>query len=277
VLLSILSGCIGQPEGIGPRESVVPLHKEEASEVFESSMETERISLDFETYNGYTEVHLWDEEGFKIEVTKYARGETKEQAKTILEDVQADLSQESRGETTTVTLKVEYTGEKQVDTGADVKAYLPRKAFDIIELTSSNGYIRVEEVIASDVSLESSNGFVEASITADNIWIKTSNGGVKGFFQGKTVNIETSNGEIDIECRDSGRYIVETSNADIVITVGGDFSFDLETSNGDIHVGAGGVTYTVDSRTHKKGSTAGEPGVSITASTSNASITVTKK
>lgn len=282
VLLSILAGCIEQQRGI------VKPYKEEVQEVFEDALDAGVISLDFETYNGHIEVHFWDSQEYKIEVNKWARAETSAKAKENVEDIQVDISVSGN----TLKLKVHY----MKDAGADVEAYLPQRSFDTVELSSSNGYIRTEEMTASDVSVATSNGSVEAYITADDIEVETSNSGVKGFFQGETVDIDTSNGQIDIECGDGKEYTVETSNARIVlkagsrgefdlstsngsidITVTGDFDFDLETSNGTVQVAASGVTYTLDSKTHKKGSTGTDPEMSITASTSNASITVTKK
>lgn len=274
--LMLTLGCVGQ----------VGFLKEVVQEVFENSV-TGELSVDFETYNGHIEIHLWDEQTFKVEVNKWVSALTSEEAKEKAENIRVDFSVTG----TAMTLKVEEVKYA----GADVVAYFPRKSFTTVELTTSNGYIMTEEITASNVSLMTSNGYIEASVTAEDITTKTSNARIKGFFQGNKVNIETSNGQIDIECGDGGQYDVKTSNARVNVKIGargdvtvstsnasidlsvaGDFDFDLETSIAGIRVDAGEVTYTLDSKTHKKGFTSNEPGVSIRASTSNGSITVVK-
>ncbi len=279
--LILLLGCVEQGD-LGEL-----IHKEEASEVFEDSLEAGAISVDFDTYNGFIQIHLWDNQEYRIEVEKWARAATSAEAREKVENLQVDFSKTG----TNLDLKV----EEMRNAGAHITAYLPRGSFDTVKLTTSNGYLEVEEVTASEVILDTSNGHIDAHITADDIEIDTSNGSVKGFFQGKAVDIDTSNGSIDIECGEGGEYTlrtsngrvqikagssgefdISTSNASIDITVEGDFSFDLRTSNATIQVSAAQVTYTTDSKTHKKGSTAEEPQVVITASTSNGSVTVTK-
>ena len=283
--LILFLGCVDQGRLVDLGE--LPF-KEEVSQVSEESMEAGVTSLDFESHNGFIDVQFWDNDEYKVEVEKWARGSTSAEAQERVEGLQVAVSQSGE------TLKVEVEDVRY--TGANVKAYIPRKSFDTVYLSTSNGHVEMEEVTASNVTLKTSNGHIEAYVTADDIRVKTSNGTIKGFFQGDEVNLDTSNGEITIECGDGGEYSVDTSNARVNITAGlrgefeistsngsinvtvaGDFDFDLRTSNASIQVAADEVTYTVDSRTHKKGSTAEEPEVSITASTSNASITVTKK
>lgn len=278
-VLFSLTGCVDQ--GIGPGDIAKP-YKEEVIEVFEGTVQA-GVSLDIETYNGIIDVYLWDNQGYKVEVIKWARASTSAKAKEIAEGIAVDFSE---GKT------LELDIQKVKDAGANVTMYLPKTTFSTIELSTSNGPIKTEEITASDILLKTSNGSITAYVTADDITIKTSNGSIEGFFQGETVDIETSNGSIEIQCGDGGEYNVETSNARIAITAGsrGDFdistsngsidvtvtggvTFDLKTSNGSIQV-YGDVTYTLEGKTHKKGSTAEEPAITITASTSNASITV---
>jgi DUF4097 and DUF4098 domain-containing protein YvlB len=272
-------GCAGQGE---------LLNREEVAEVFENTLETGVTSLDFETYNGYIEIRFWDNEGYKIEVEKWARAATSAEAKEKAENINVDVS--VKGET------LEVTVEQERNAGADIVVYLPQRSFDMVDISTSNGLIKIEEMTASNVTLITSNGLIEAYITADSIRVDTSNGQVSGFFQGNTADIETSNGQVNIRCGDSGQYAIRTSNGRITIITGlqgafdittsngsiditvlGDFSFDLSSSNASIVVSADGVTYTVETNTHKKGSTATAAPVSITASTSNGSITVRKE
>ena len=279
----LILGCLGQGGGILP--------KEEISEVYEGST-TGEISLDFTTYNGHIEIHVWDSEAYKIEVNKWARATTSREARRKVEALQVDFSESETGEGMKLTLDVEH----ETNTGADITAYLPRNPFGEVDITTTNGYIRAEEITAQDASLETTNGLIEAFITAEDIRIDTTNGRIDGFYQGNNVRISTTNGAISVECGDGGRYSLETTNGKITvqmgsrgnfdvsttngaisITVKGDFSFDLETTNGTVTVDAPGVTYTQEDRTHKKGQTSEEYEVDIEASTTNSSITVEKE
>jgi DUF4097 and DUF4098 domain-containing protein YvlB len=305
--LILFLGCVDQgidiEEGLG-------FHKEELLETYEDTLEAEEISLDFKTYNGYIEIHLWDREEYKIEVNKWARATTSAEAEEKVQEIQVTFSETEKTGGITLTVDIGY----KKNAGADIKAYLPEKPFDTVELSSSNGYIETEKIAASDVSLdtsngyiqtgvitassvslETSNGYIDATATADDIRVRTSNGRIRGFFQGETVDLDTSNGSIDVECGDGGKYTIETSNARIDVTAGSrgefdistsnatvdilvrsDFSFDLRTSNATITVRADTITYETDSKDHKEGSTAAEPGISVRVSTSNSDITVRK-
>ncbi|KYK28764.1 MAG: DUF4097 family beta strand repeat protein, partial [Theionarchaea archaeon] len=262
----LLLGCIDQSEKV----SMLP--REEVLEIFESNIEGEEISVDFLLYNGYIEVNLWDKQSYRIEATKWARATTSEDAKRTAEDVKVDFSEET--ETGGVTLVIET--EESINAGVEITAFLPRASFETVDLSIFNGDIQVEEVTATTVSLVTINGDIKASVTADDIKVKTSNGKIRGFYQGNQVIIETTNGRIDIECGYSGEYDVETFNGDIDIVVNGDFKFNLETTVGEITVEADGVVYTLDDKDHKKGYTAEDYTVIITASTVS-SITVLKQ
>ncbi len=272
VILLVFAGCVDQLRQIEQHEDVSKPYTEEILEISENTIETDKISLDFTTCNGFMEIHLWEKESYKIEVNKWAKGETSEEAKTLAETLQVTLSEEIKGQTTTIRVKAEF----KKDTGTDITAYLPRKAFDIVELSSINGYLETEEITASYVSLETVNGSIEAHVTADSIRVRTVNGGIKGFFQGDDIDISTVNGDIAIQAGSVGVFDISTVNGDIDMTVDSDFTFDLEISHGKISVRADGVTYTLDTKTHKKGSTAEDANVSVKASTANGSIAVAK-
>ena len=273
VILTIFAGCVEQFERIGQQRDVAKPYREDILDVFENNIETEMISIDFSTFNGYIEVYLWEDDMYKIEVTKWAKAETPEKAKTAAENLEVTFLENIKDETTTVRLKV----KPEEDTGADIVAYFPKKAFDTVELSSLNGHLKMDEVTASRVFLETTNGSIEVYITADDIDVKTVNGGIRGFYQGDWADIETVNGDINIQVGSSGVYTISNANGDINMTVDGDFTFDLEISHGRISVSADEVAYTLDYKDHKKGSTAEESDITITASTANGSITVTKK
>lgn len=262
VILSL--GCLDQSEDVSllPREDVLT--------VFEGNIAGD-ISVDFETYNGYIEIHVWDKPSYRIEAVKWARAPTSEEAKEKAEDLDVDFSEE-REDGTTLVLKT----EEKITAGVEVTAYLPQ-SFISIDVSTLNGYIRVEAVHAADVSLVTANGDIRADITADKIKVKTSNGKIQGFYQGSQVVIETTNGRVDVELGYTGEYDIETTNGDIDIQVNSDFTFNLRTTVGDIAVEADDIVYTLDDKDHQKGYTAEDANVVLIAFTTVGSITVEKE
>jgi len=277
-ILVLLAGCV--EEGLD--------FKKEVTETFENVIDTDKISLDFTTRNGSFDIRIWDNESYKIEVEKWARASTAEKAQTAAEELDARFSEKTTGGTLVLTIDVKY----KRNTGANITAYVPRN-FETIDLSTSNGAIMTEEIEAEDVSLSTSNGSIEAYISAPKIRLDTSNGRIKGYYEGDDVSLNTSNDMIDVECGD-GEYKIETSNGiikletgtqgvfglstsngNITIDAGGEFSFDLSTTNGTISVDA--KTLTLNEKTHKKGYTAEDADLSFTATTTNGSVTVKKK
>ncbi|MGD2247046.1 MAG: hypothetical protein PVF58_01470 [Candidatus Methanofastidiosia archaeon] len=256
LLLIVAAGCVDQ--GIGPRE--------EAQDIYEGELDADIISLDIETFNGFIEVQFWDKETMQVQVVKWARGDS---AREKVQNMEVQYSS-NEGE---ITVNIPSI----MNAGADITVYLPQKSVDTIALTTSNHHIVLEEVIANKISLKTSNGSINAYVTANIIEAITSNGSVKGFFKGKRVSIDTSNAKIGIDIGSSGDYDLKTSNADIDISVDGDFGFDLSTSNGYIKVENGEIVYALTGKTHKKGFTAEDAQIFVTASTSNANIIIGKK
>jgi len=276
----LLSGCINQFGISGERR--------ESEEIFESTVSAEELSLEIVAHNGYVEIQLWEKSSYRIEVTKWARASSAEEAQKIADDLQLNFKERAGTE-----VVLELDVEQKNNTGTEITVYLPSVSFNTIDLETSNGYISIMDTLtANEVSLESSNGYIKGSLSADKITVTTSNGMVSGSFTGEDVVIRTSNGRVDIDCGngtytietsngsvdvrtgDSGSYDMSTSNGSIRVTVTGEFSFDLSSSNAVIDVAVPLVTYTVNNRDHKKGYTTENAPVSIYAETSNGSITV---
>lgn len=276
----LISGCINQ-FGISGE-------KRESEEIFESTVSAGELSLEVETHNGYIEVHLWDKSSYRIEVIKWARASSGEEAQKIADNLRVDFKERTGTETV-----LELDVEQKNNTGTDISVYLPSLSFNTIDLRTSNGYISIiDRISANEVSLESSNGYITGSLQAEEIVISTSNGMVSGNFTGENVVVRTSNGRVDIDCGngiysietsngsvdvrtgDAGSYDISTSNGSITVTVKGDVSFDLKSSNAIIDVEVSLVTYILNNRSHKKGYTTEDAPVTIDAETSNGSITV---
>lgn len=260
-------GCVDQSEDV----SIMP--REEVVEIFEDNVSAEVISVDFQTHNGFLKVHLWDKQSYRVEVTKWARATTSQDAQEIAEDMEVDFSESEEGEGVVLQLET----QERIAAGADVTAYLPGVVFESVDLSTFNGGLQIDEITAADVSLVTANGDIRGYVTADTIRVKTSHGKIQGVYRGNYVTLETTNGRIDVECGDYGEYDAETTNGDIDVVVDSDFKFNLKTTLGDIVVEADPTVYIIDERDHKKGYTDEEYTVIITASTTVSSITVVKK
>lgn len=270
LVIGLTFGCIDQGENV----SLLP--KEEVFEVFENNI-TGDVSIDFQTYNGDIHVNFWDRSSYRIEVTKWARGSTSQEAKEKAQDVYIKFSIEngSKNENGYGLKTLVFETDKTLTAGVEIRAFLP----EIInmDISTFNGDITIEAVEVSHVSMTTTNGDIRAVLTADDISAKTSNGKIQGFYQGHQVFLETVNGRINVELGDFGVYDLETRNGDIDIRVDNDFDFNLKTSLGDITVLADSVTYIVEEPDHQKGYTAKKASISINASTIASSITVVKQ
>ena len=262
LVLFLFCGCLGQ----------INEYRQEAHDVIENKMEEGTVALEFETYNGNIEIHVWEKDSYRIEVKKWVYAFSKEKAEERIKKINVEFKEEEKALLLNIKLPKDL-----MNSGADIEAYIPKRIFNTIRLQTYNGHIGTETVEASHIVLKTFNGNIEANLKGSVIEIETFNGEVKGTFSGAEVSIQTFNGEIDGECRGEGRYDVKTSNGKIKILTTGDFGFDLDTSNGSLLVTAGEVTYTLNEKKHKKGYTSDPAAIFIKASTTNGSIEIIKK
>lgn len=184
-------GCLSQYEGPAGE------HKKEVLQIFEDTIEQEFLSMDLSTSSGYIKIHFWDNPSCKIEVTKWAMGDTATDAKTRAENVQVSFSM-SKKEKAVLLLDVEQTR----DTGAHVEVFIPRLSFLDVRLSTTNGFIEVEDINAQSIFLEVENGFIEVeNISADSVTLKVVNGYIKGKINKSQIDMEAENGVIDLQIK----------------------------------------------------------------------------
>ena len=137
--------------------------------------------------------------------------------------------------------------------GADIVVTAP--ANTRVELRSSNGRVELHGIQESG-TLQTSNGKIVLENAKGDFGVHTSNGSIDVTRTDGNLTLGTSNGKVTIT-QAKGSFDVDTSNGRILfdgeMTPGG--SNRLKTSNGDVRV-----------------TLVGEPGVSLDASTSNASV-----
>jgi DUF4097 and DUF4098 domain-containing protein YvlB len=191
VIVSFLFlGCVNQYQG--PAGDC----KEEVLQTFEDTIGQRILSVEFTTSSGSLKVHVWDEPQYKIEVTKWAMGNTPDEARTKAENVEVSVSVDNEGEVAIISLEVRALRY----TGAHVEAFLPRLSFSGINLSTTNGFIELEDMSAESISLEVENGFIEVqNIDADVVTLRVVNGYIKGVIKGSRIDMETGSGFIDMQ------------------------------------------------------------------------------
>jgi len=264
VVFLLLSGCLGQGNG----------YRHETRDVFENKMGESTTAVEFETYNGKIGIHSWEKDSYRIEVHKWVSASSKDKAEKKAENIEVAVREEGNS----LLCHIDYGKMPKdiVNSGVDIDAYIPRKAYNAIMLQTFNGEIGADGLEASHIIIKTVNGNIEGRLSAEVIEVETLNGEVRGRFSGADVSIQTFNGEIDVECGGGGRYSARTSNGKITILAKADFGFDMETDIGSVIVKAGEVTYTLEEKRHKKGYTSPQFDIFIKASTSNGSIEVVK-
>jgi DUF4097 and DUF4098 domain-containing protein YvlB len=105
-------------------------------------------------------------------------------------------------------------------------------AKDRIELTTSNGRIRLRQVTGQSIRLKTSNGAIDCTaIDGDDIELETSNGPIRGTIRGQATDFsiisQTKNGDNSLSGlsgHGAKKLTVKTSNGDIDLEFTGEAS-----------------------------------------------------
>lgn len=222
-----------------------------------------------ETFNGAIEVFASEGGTVQADVTKRGAGGSQTEAEDDLNNIEVSFEQDGD----TVRIIARRTDNRRVvgNSGAAIELRVPADAE--LDLGTSNGEITIDDV-TGDVTVNTSNGRIEVSRGTGSIDLQTSNGAIEIDATQALVQAHTSNGAIDFAgtLRD-GAHSLETSNGAIVITLPTDaqFRIDADTSNGNVR-SEFPLTISGSRNNELHGSVGDNPGVSITAHTSNGSI-----
>lgn len=120
---------------------------------------------------------------------------------------------------------------------------------DSVVLKTSNGRVDVRNTEVSTLNLGSSNGKIYLNtVIADNVLLSTSNGEIECIgLVSDSIDAETSNGPINASGIVSNDFRVSTSNGKITIGIQGrfeDYKVKTKTSNGDVKID--GANYSND-------------------------------
>jgi len=263
-----------------------------AEEVVSASFNAEKPTIIVETFNGNVDVTVGGGTTVKVDVTKRGGGDTPDEAKSDLKNIQVAMNQEG----STVRVTAQRSDRPAADnSGASAKLVVPPGS--ILQVRTSNGKVTTSGDTAA-VTVQSSNGAIDVRGANGALDLKTSNGNITVSGGSETLTLESSNGAIDatttkevqITATSSngglrfsgpltakGKNVLRTDNALIAVRLPAASSFTLAagTSNGKI-VSDFVVKGDNPSDTELKGTVGGDPQTSLNLQTSNANIEIRK-
>jgi DUF4097 and DUF4098 domain-containing protein YvlB len=288
VVVVILAAC-------GPTTGGVSLgvNRATSEEVVSASFTAEKPTIVVDTFNGAIDITVSPGTAVKVDVTKRGSGDTADEAKADLKNIQVTMNQE--GSTVHVTAQ---RSDKRTDvgnSGASAKLTVPPGS--ILQLRTSNGKV-TSSGEAADVAVQSSNGAIDVRGATGALDLKTSNGSITVNGGSETIALETSNGaivatttkEAQITATSSNgslsfsgplaaqsKNVLRTDNAMIVVTLpaAASFTLDAATSNGKI-ISDFAVKGDNPRDTELKGTVGSDPQASLKLQTSNGNIEIRK-
>lgn len=210
-------------------------------EVHEGEFDSNDVLINFTTINGRITVQGWDENTYKVVVTKKVHELSPEKAQEKLNNISAEFEHRKNGKEV-----LELTAQK--GSHVSVTAYLPKTASggmlsrnqDMvynIDATSVNGRIALAHLNTQNVNAETENGRIQVeNIKADQLQLETENGKIvltdaeleKG-------TVITENGGINLTNSRGDAITATTENGSIK----GKMTFnhaELETENGSFRI-----------------------------------------
>jgi len=278
----------------GPTGTVsTGVNRSTSDEVVSASFNAEKPTLIVETFNGDVDVTAGSGTAIKVDVTKRGSGDTAEEAKADLTNIQVTMNQE--GSTVRVTAKRSDKRANVGNSGAPVKVTVPTGSN--LQIRTSNGKVTTSGEMAN-VTVQSSNGPINVSSATGALNLKTSNGNIVSNGGSGKITLENSNGTIEatttkeaqVTANNSNgtvrftgplaaksKNVFHTDNAVIAVTLPAASSFNLDaaTSNGKI-ISDFAVKGDNPRDTELKGTVGVSPQTSLKLQSSNANIEIHK-
>ena len=143
----------------------------------------------------------------------------------------------------TLQIKTNTKGAKLFSFGfpsknASVEIYLPEKEYERIYATSKNGKITMQDIVASDIQLETNNGKHQVDkLQSETVSLQSNNGKIEANnIKANTVEIEIDNGKADLKQIEADLTATSSNGKISLETVHLNHSIDLRTNNGKIEV-----------------------------------------
>ncbi len=264
-----------------------------ADEVVSGSFNADKPTIVVSTFNGNVDISVSGGTAIKVDVTKRGSGNTPDDAKSDLTNIQVNMNQQ--GNTVNVTAQ---RSDKRTDvgnSGASAKLTVPPGS--TIQIQTSNGKVTVSGEVAA-VTVQSSNGAIDVRGATGALNLKTSNGNITSNGGSDKITLETSNGAIDATTTkavqisetssngalrfngplaDQSKNVLHTDNAAVVVTLpaASSFTLDASTSNGKV-TSDFPVKGDNPNDNQLKGAVGASPQTTLSLQTSNANIEIHK-
>jgi hypothetical protein len=238
-----------------------------------------------ENVNGQIDVSTWDRPEYNVDLAIKAQGNTEREAQSNLEKVDTTIEENLVQGRLELVLTISVPRLTWSRVSVNVAVTLPADATVDLDIQTTNGGIKMEDLTGSMLTLSTTNGDVAFDgVEADTISASTTNGRISGSVQAADMTADTTNGVISLSlpCTRTGSYGLETTNGNVDVTVvpSGDVGFDLDasTSSGGATLDLSGLTYETSTSRHKVAHTEGYETkpvqIEIDASTTNGNVSV---
>ncbi len=235
--------------------------------------------------NGNIEISTWERAVYEVELTVKARGTSDSDAQSNLGKVDTSLDDQLVGGRLELVLTISVPRLTWNRISINIAVTLPADAKVDLDVETTNGQISVAQLQGETLRLRTTNGDLSFdSVEARTITGSTTNGRIEGVAEAEDMTASTTNGgiELSIPSTLSGEYDLETTNGNVKITVTRSdetgFNLDMRTTSATVTFDLEGLTYEVNTNTHKKAYTEGYDTkpiqISIEASTTNGSVKV---
>ena len=219
------------------------------------------IELDVNSVNGGIEVNTWSSNSVRFDIELRARGRSQNDAERNIENFEHHLSSNVNQGIQEISLSFPIPNRDWNLYSVAIDVYVPSNYSVSYLLETTNGAIRLNNVIADSIETHTTNGAIRLNnVIADSIETRTTNGLIEGNIESMQSNLQTTNGGIDISLsKISGTHVFSTTNGGIDISPqpGNDvgYRFELSTSVGAVDVNLSNIDYSVNEARSKRGET----------------------
>jgi len=219
---------------------------------FNEKDENKADFIHIQTANGKIECLGWNQEQFRLILTKKIRAGSEEEARAKSES-RVTVSHTDSG------LIVDGKSLNGINSGMSVELWLPKNRLYEFTLDTGNGRIALEDVNAEGIEIRTSNGRVSLmGVDGKVAHLRSSNGSIRCDGGIPLLTAYTSNGSVSVAASeaDNNTFELSTTNGTIRVKVADcddlAHDFDLSTSLGKVKVNlpgaAGGYQATAKNR-----------------------------
>jgi hypothetical protein len=236
--------------------------------------------------NGRIAIEAWDRPDVRVQITRVVRAADEQHAEELLKGLQADV------ELTPGRLRIDSRYPKRSEkvgfwdflgrkvAAMDIHYYLQVPRATAVSLETSNGEIQVRGLTRS-VEAATTNGDIRVTGAEGSVDAGTTNGEVVLLGVSGDVSGTSTNGSVRAEVRalgEKGRVELETTNGNVTVSLPANVKATLaaQTTNGKV---SSSFPLTVSGAMSSKsieGTIGGGKGATLSFSTTNGNITITK-